>query len=40
VAGEDEILMEKYLRDEEISQPELIAAIRRTTIANKLVPIF
>jgi len=40
VAGEDEVLMEKYLRDEKISQSELIAAIRRLTIANKIVPIF
>ena len=40
IAGEDEILMEKYLSDKEISTEELIAGIRRATIANKVVPLY
>lgn len=40
IAGEDEELMEKYLADEEISQEELVAGIRRATIAGKVVPLY
>lgn len=40
VSGQDEKLMEKFLNDEEISQEQLKAGIRRATIANKLVPLF
>ncbi len=40
IAGEDEILMEKFLNDEEISVPELKATLRKATIARKLFPIF
>lgn len=40
IAGEDEALMEKFLNDEEISVPELKAALRRATIDRKLFPVF
>ncbi|MDD3679471.1 MAG: elongation factor G [Candidatus Shapirobacteria bacterium] len=40
IAGEDEELMEKFLSDEEISTEELIAGIRRATIANRVVPLY
>ncbi|MFZ2193608.1 MAG: elongation factor G [Candidatus Moraniibacteriota bacterium] len=40
VSETDEALTEKYLNGEEISQEELKAAIRRATIATKLVPVF
>lgn len=40
IAGEDEILMEKFLNDQEISIPELKATLRKATIARKLFPIF
>ncbi len=40
VAGEDEALMEKYLADQEISTEELMAGIRRATIANRVVPLY
>ena len=40
IAGEDEILMEKFLNDQEISVPELKATLRKATIARKLFPIF
>ncbi len=40
VSAQDEELMEKFLNDEEISQEELKAGIRRATITNKLVPLF
>lgn len=40
IAGEDEALMEKFLNDEEISVPELKAALRQATIAQKLFPVF
>lgn len=40
IAGEDEALMEKFLNDEEISVPELKAALRQATIARKLFPVY
>ncbi len=39
VAEADDDLMEKYLAEEEISEVELHAAIRKGTIANQIVPI-
>jgi elongation factor G len=39
VAETDEELTLKYLEGEEITKEELIAALRRATIANKLVPV-
>ncbi len=39
VAGTDEELTIKYLEGQEISKEELIAALRRATIAGKLVPV-
>jgi len=35
----DETLMEKYLNEEEITIPEIKAAIRKGTIANEIVPV-
>ncbi len=40
IAGEDEILMGKFLNDEEISIPELKSALRKATIQRKLFPIY
>lgn len=40
IAGEDEVLMEKFLNDQEISVPELKAALRKATIDRKLFPVF
>jgi len=40
IAGEDEVLMEKFLNDQEISVPELKAALRKATISRKLFPVF
>jgi len=40
IAGEDEKLMEKFLNDEEISIPELKAALRAATIKLKLFPVY
>jgi len=40
IAGEDEILMEKFLNDEEISIPELKATLRAATIKLKLFPVY
>lgn len=40
IAGEDEHLMERFLNDEEISVPDLKAALRKATIARKLFPVF
>ncbi|MGI5841042.1 MAG: elongation factor G [Patescibacteria group bacterium] len=40
IAGEDETLLEKFLNDEEISIPELKAALRKATITRKLFPIY
>ncbi|HPT65757.1 MAG TPA: elongation factor G [Candidatus Woesebacteria bacterium] len=40
IAGEDEVLMEKFLNDQEISIPELKATLRKATIARKLFPIY
>ncbi len=39
VAETDDILLEKYLEGEEITSEELRTAIRRATLANKLVPV-
>lgn len=39
VAGVDDELMEKYLNGEDISEAELKAGIRRTTIAAKFIPV-
>ena len=39
VAATDDELMEKFLCDEEITIPELKAAIRKATIANEIVPV-
>ncbi|MBA2681280.1 MAG: elongation factor G [Ktedonobacteraceae bacterium] len=39
VAETDEELTLKYLEGEEISQDELVAALRKATIANKLIPV-
>ncbi len=38
IAGTDEVLMEKYLEGEEITVPELKAALRKATIDNEIVP--
>ncbi|MFA5532529.1 MAG: elongation factor G [Candidatus Shapirobacteria bacterium] len=40
ISGEDEVLMEKFLNDQEISVPELKAALRKATIDRKLFPIY
>ena len=40
VAETDDELMEKYLEGGDISDDELVAAIRKSTIANKLFPVF
>jgi len=40
IAETDDILMEKFLMEEEISVNELKAALRRATIAYQLVPTF
>jgi elongation factor G len=40
IAETDDALLEKYLAGEELTLPELKAALRRATIAYKLVPIF
>ncbi len=40
VGEADEAIMEKYIHEEEISVEELKTAIRRATIANKIVPVF
>jgi len=40
IASEDEVLMEKFLNDQEISIPELKTVLRKATIARKLFPIF
>lgn len=39
IADHDESLMEKYLNDEEISKEEIIAAIRKATIAKDITPV-
>jgi elongation factor G len=39
VSATDEVLMEKYLEDEEISADELRRALRAATISNELVPV-
>jgi elongation factor G len=40
ISGEDEVLMEKFLNDQEISVTELKAALRKATIDRKLFPVF
>ncbi len=40
ISGEDEVLMEKFLNDQEISVPELKAVLRKATIDRKLFPIY
>jgi len=40
VSAEDEILLEKYLKKEEISQDELRKGLRKATISCKLFPVF
>lgn len=39
VAEQDDDLMEKYLNGEELTKEEIIAGIRKATIANKMVPV-
>src|SRR6202140_3500407 len=39
VAEFDDVLLQKYLDDKPISGPEIVAAIRKGTIANRLVPV-
>lgn len=39
VAEQDDAVMEKYLNGEELSRDEIIATIRKATIANKFVPV-
>ncbi|MEG0331017.1 MAG: elongation factor G [Clostridium sp.] len=39
VAETDEVLMEKYLEGEELTEQEIHAAIRKATIANDMVPV-
>ncbi len=39
VASADEALMEKFLNEEDISEEELHAGLRRATIANEIVPV-
>lgn len=39
VAEMDDALFEKYLNDEEITQDEIKSAIRKATLANKMVPV-
>ena len=40
IAGEDEILLEKFLAEEEISVEELKKSLRKSTILYNLVPVF
>lgn len=40
IAGEDEILMEKFLNEQDISIPELKSVLRRATIARRLFPVY
>ena len=39
IASTDDALMDKYLSDEEITVPELKAALRKATISNEIVPV-
>ena len=39
VAEQDDAIMEKYLNGEELTRDEIIATIRKATLANKLVPV-
>ncbi|MVX62854.1 elongation factor G [Clostridium chromiireducens] len=38
IAETDEVLMEKYLEGEEITEDELVSALRKATIANEIYP--
>ncbi len=40
VAENDEVLMEKYLNGEELTEKEIKTTIRKMTIANEMVPVF
>ncbi len=40
IAETDEALMDKFLHEQPIAIPELKAALRKATIANKIVPVF
>ncbi|XOB41064.1 MAG: elongation factor G [Candidatus Nealsonbacteria bacterium] len=40
IAGEDEVLLEKYLAKQEISIDQLKESLRKSTISYKLVPVF
>lgn len=40
IAGEDEVLLEKYLAKQEISVDQLKESLRKSTISYKLVPVF
>jgi len=40
IAGEDEVILEKYLAKEEISIDQLKESLRKSTIAYKLIPVF
>ncbi len=40
IAGTDDLLMDKFLNEQEISVPELKSALRRATIARKLFPVY
>ena len=39
VAETDDVLLEKYLSGEEVTEDEIVAALRRATIANRLQPV-
>ena len=39
VAEQDDALMEKYLSGEELTKEEIVTTIRKSTIANKMVPV-
>ena len=39
IAGEDDIVMEKYLGGEDVSEKEINIALRKATIASKVVPV-
>ena len=39
IATEDEFLFEKYLEKEDITREEIVAVIRRATVACKIIPV-
>jgi len=39
IASGDEKLMEKYLKDKNLSREEIVSALRKATVENKLVPV-